>query len=89
VPAGTSIEWLHFEKHNEEHFKLRRNEKIGPKDIPRLQKMLQDSRTNPKMDTAVLDAPTSRWRIWLPTAGGIGLFAAALVCYRRFRPRSS
>ncbi len=80
LPAGTMIK----EGGTKNHFRLRQQERVNVDNLPKLWAMLQEKKTNPLMDTAIVRSSSYRWAYW---AGGAlaGILALGLLVYRRYR----
>jgi len=82
LPAGTKIE-----RPNEDpeyrSFRLRRNERITPDDIPRLLRMLDAVGSVPLMDTSVRRDSINNLTNWSLMGGGLVVCCASVYMYRR------
>jgi hypothetical protein len=93
IPAGTVVHWDPAELHLKQYFQLRQDEKIRPKDLPRIAAMLEQSEKTRApgpavlMDTAIRDYSSSGSTKWVLMGAGLAILGASFFVYRRYRVR--
>jgi hypothetical protein len=85
IGAGTTIFRRDMPIGSKERMTLRKDERISPDDIPRIEKMLKDAPYEPLMDTAI-PHPSRRWyKRWYFVLGSVVTLVAGFCLYRRWR----